>query len=461
MTYNLAFYQTYINKLKGFSEINWVENYLNLKRKPNFWTILEYGEIASSRQRSSHEIRYSKMIRWLFDANENHNLGNVFATKLLKRIDNETSYQLDIEKNNQIKSIAESLADIDIFYSDLNQNVCLAIELKQFTIEHESTGYDSQLDKYEDAVKDFITKNGRNIRPYYVYLTPLKENPTNENWQAVGYKEIIEIISEVNEEYLSKSTDVYASDIEKIIADFKEDLQRSIDILDKDTSYIREEFSKEELDFTVLLNQEIIGEIESGHIDQLKAIIVDHTINLEELIFLINDYIYNQDHTPNDGVRLLIRKIYQYLAETSNIDLNLQRTYKEKERFAKIKPDIIEKYNLNVSKIELTGGKGQGIHLLNEENNRSIYFSGDSKGRFPNTKLQLLAYNERTEKGKKPVLEMSDKMRGGLFTADYDLVEAEKIYLNKNKDEVEIRDLAELMDNYLLEAIKDLDVRLS
>lgn len=215
MTYNLEFYQTYVEKLKGFSQINWVKNYLDLKLRPNFWTILEYGQIASSRQRSSHEIRYSKMIRWLFDANENHNLGNVFATKLLTRIDHQTSYQLDLEKNNQIKSIAESLEDIDIFYSDLNQNVCLAIELKQFTTEHESTGYDSQLDKYEDAVKSFITKKGKSITPYYVYLTPLKEQPTNPNWHAVGYQELIEIITEVNEEYLSESTAVYASDIKK------------------------------------------------------------------------------------------------------------------------------------------------------------------------------------------------------------------------------------------------------
>ena len=461
MTYNLEFYQTYVEKLKGFSQINWVKNYLDLKLRPNFWTILEYGQIASSRQRSSHEIRYSKMIRWLFDANENHNLGNVFATKLLTRIDHQTSYQLDLEKNNQIKSIAESLEDIDIFYSDLNQNVCLAIELKQFTTEHESTGYDSQLDKYEDAVKSFITKKGKTITPYYVYLTPLKEQPTNPNWHAVGYQELIEIITEVNEEYLSESTAVYASDIKKIIEDFKDDLQRSIDVLKKDTSYIMKNYSKEELDFTVLLDQEIIGEVETAHIDSLKAIVGDSEKDLEELIFLINEYIYNQDHTPNDGVRLLIRKIYQYLAEAPKVDLNLDREYKKAERFAKIKPEIIERYNLNVSKIELTGGKGQGIHLLNEEENRSIYFSGDSKGKFPNTKLQLLAYNERTEKGKKPVLEMSDKMRGGLYTADYKLIETDQIYLNKTKAEVEMRSLTELMENDLFEAIKDLNAHLN
>lgn len=226
------------------------------------------------------------------------------------------------------------------------------------------------MDKYEDAVKSFITKKGKSITPYYVYLTPLKEQPTNPNWYAVGYQELIEIITEVNEEYLSESTAVYASDIKKIIEDFKDDLQRSIDVLKKDASYIMNNFSKEELDFTVLLDQEIIGEVETAHINSLKAIVGDSEADLEELIFLINEYIYNQDHTPNDGVRLLIRKIYHYLAEAPKVDLNLDLEYKKAERFAKIKPEIIERYNLNVSKIELTGGKGQGIHLLNEDNSQ-------------------------------------------------------------------------------------------
>ncbi|NLJ94153.1 MAG: PD-(D/E)XK nuclease family protein [Clostridiaceae bacterium] len=461
MTYNSRFYQDYLEKLQGFKQVNWVKNYLDLKSRPNFWTILEYGQIASSRQRSSHEIRYSKMIRWLFDANENHNLGNVFATKLIKRIDNQSNYQLDLAKNKQIKAIAESLEDIDIFYSDLNQEVCLAIELKQFTTEHESTGFDSQLDKYEEAVKSYINKKGKNIKPFYVYLTPLKEQPTNPNWYAVGYQELIEIITEVNDEYLVNSSDIYAADIIKIITDFKDDLQRSMDVLQKDTSYVTKNFSKEELDFTILLNQEIMGEEETEHMNKLKALAGDSETDLEELVFLINEYIYNQDHTPNDGVRLLIRKLYQYLAEEPKVDLNLDRKYRKEERFAKIKPEIIRQYNLNFSKIELTGGKGQGIHLLTEDESRSIYFSGDSKGRFPNTRLQLLAYSDRTDRGKKPVLTMSDKLSGGLYTADYNLVENDQIYRNLSKDEVEIKSIADLIKNDLFEAIKDLNTHLN
>ncbi|BAM47009.1 hypothetical protein AXY_08770 [Amphibacillus xylanus NBRC 15112] len=51
-------------------------------------------------------------------------------------------------------------------------------------------------------------------------------------------------------------------------------------------------------------------------------------------------------------------------------------------------------------------------------------------------------------------------MRGGLYTADYKLVETDQIYL-KTKAEVEMRSLTELMENDLFEAIKDLNAHLN
>ena len=86
MTLKEKKYENYLEKLHEFKEIDWVKNYIDLKKKPNFWTILEFGQIEGSKQKSSHEIRYSKMLRWLLDANENHNLGNTFAVELLKVI---------------------------------------------------------------------------------------------------------------------------------------------------------------------------------------------------------------------------------------------------------------------------------------------------------------------------------------------------------------------------------------
>ena len=47
MTYNSRFYQDYLEKLQGFKQVNWVKNYLDLKSRPNFWTILEYGQVLA------------------------------------------------------------------------------------------------------------------------------------------------------------------------------------------------------------------------------------------------------------------------------------------------------------------------------------------------------------------------------------------------------------------------------
>src|SRR5690625_4728544 len=147
MTYTLTDYQNFLDKVQDIQALDWVKNHLHLKEKPNFWTILEYGEYRGSQERSAHETRSSRMIRWLMDANETHHLGNIFAQKLLQLIG--VDYEYSPDRNKLIKATAEDM-DIDIFYKDLSQKICLAIELKQYAKEGQTTGFDSQLDKYEE-----------------------------------------------------------------------------------------------------------------------------------------------------------------------------------------------------------------------------------------------------------------------------------------------------------------------
>ena len=115
MTFQTEDYIEYLEKVNGLKKIDWVQNYLNLKKKPNFWTILEYGEIASANQKSSHEIRYSKMLRWLLDANENHNLGNIFAHELIKKIAEHAYLQ------SRFYSFSEALNVVNINIDELDK----------------------------------------------------------------------------------------------------------------------------------------------------------------------------------------------------------------------------------------------------------------------------------------------------------------------------------------------------
>lgn len=60
MNYDEQFYQEYLTKVKKFAETEWVKDYFNIQKRPNFWSILEYGEYNSKEnQKSSYEIRKS------------------------------------------------------------------------------------------------------------------------------------------------------------------------------------------------------------------------------------------------------------------------------------------------------------------------------------------------------------------------------------------------------------------
>ncbi len=446
MTYHAKDYKKYIKKLQDFKKIDWIKNHLDLIKKPNFWTILEYGESKGSQDRSAHETRSSRMLRWLVDANETHNLGNIFAHKLIELIGGD--YPFHPEKNKAIKSTAEDM-DIDVLYTDLSQNMCLAIEVKQYAKEGKTTGFDSQLDKYEALVKKRISQLSQDIQPYYIYLTPLKEEPSNKNWHPVSYEEMINIIHHVFAEYLAELGDQYVEDTKKIISDFKDDLQRSIDFLQKDHQYIREALTDKEIELTLDLAEEIQHETNAKHLDQLLALDEEKDSDIKDLILIIKDYTKAQiqNHSPNDAVRILMRKIYNYLSADKKVDTDFLRKYNVRETITPIKTELIEKYNLDYDSIELTRGKGQGLYLYHKDNTYRIYLSGDSHGHFPNDGIQLL-----TDPGK-AILDLSKHVANRQFNVQNELILEDRISYRAGGD----IDLDTLMEEHIMQAIKELN----
>lgn len=446
MTYCEKDYKEYLEKLEEFKGINWINNHLQLMKKPNFWSILEYGEKSKSNERSAHEIRSSKMLRWLLDANENHNLGNIFAHKLMKLIGED--YALQPLKNKAIKTTSEE-TDIDVLYKDLSQNICIVIELKQFAKEGASTGYASQLNKYEDLVKENIIQHNPNIRPHYIYLTPLKDEPSNSNWHAVSYHQLINIIEQILNETLVASTEQYAADTKKVISDFKEDLQRTVDYLQKDHSYIRETLTDKEKELTLTLAEEIQHETDSKYLNELLAYQQNEDEDLQNLVLIIKDYTKAQlqNHDPNDAVRILIRKIYNYFSADRTLDTENLQSYKAGKTLSPIKEELIHKYQLQFDKIELTTKAGQGVYLYHKDKKYRIYLSGDSRGCFPNDSVQLLTYD------KEKVIQKSKKMKKNQFN-----IQIEDIVNNKIgcKAGGEI-DFETLVKDYLIPAIEELN----
>ncbi len=72
-----------INKLRlGNDNLKYQVNKLVYNGTPNFWDIIEYGTSKNGMDRSAHETRYSRMIRWLMDPGENHNQGIFFCKSI-------------------------------------------------------------------------------------------------------------------------------------------------------------------------------------------------------------------------------------------------------------------------------------------------------------------------------------------------------------------------------------------
>ncbi|MGM8212223.1 PD-(D/E)XK nuclease family protein [Virgibacillus sp. W0430] len=442
MTYQLKDYKNYLKKLEMIKEYDWVQKFLELKEKPNFWTIIEYGRVKSSQERSAHETRYSKMIRWLLDPNETHNLGNIFAHKILDLVAGELKH--DPDKNKAV-NVTNEFMNIDVFYKDFLQNICIAIEVKQFDKERISEEGISQLDNYEESLEEWIKEGNKELRPYYIFLTPLKDVPSNDRWHAVGYVELIQIIDKVYEEYILKSDDRYIEDTKKIMMDFKDDLERTMYLEMKDRGINILSLNEEKL--TKDLAREIQSETDSEHLDKLMELAQDEIPVLEQVILMIDEYIARQDRTPNVAVQLLLRKIYNYLSDGMQLNTDEIVEYKNSEEtIVPLKKNLIEKYTLELSHIRLTADKGQGLYLTHKEGKYEIYFSGAAGGNFPNDYIHL-----RPPKGFKRTTARAVKK--DQFNVDKNLILENKI-TDRNGHVI---DLEQLMEEYVLKGIKELD----
>lgn len=99
-----------------------------------------------------------------------------------------------------------------------------------------------------------------------------------------------------------------------------------------------------------------------------------------------------QNHSPNEDVQFVIRKLFNTLVNTNHFDL-LKPEYfgkeKKEEREMPISLDFIKianEYNI----VRLTQGKGQGLNIYSQNNkSNSIYISGDTYGNINNDGIQI------------------------------------------------------------------------
>ena len=443
MEYTDNDYRSYIGKIKRINKLDWIQHHQRLKSKPNFWAILEYGEERNTRSKSAHETRSSRMIRWLMDPNETHGLGNIFVHKLMQRLGIEYNYSA--EKNPLITATAEYM-DMDIYYKDLSQSMCIAIELKQYAKEGKSTGYESQLDKYEDLVTQDIEESKPVITPTYIFLTPLKDAPSNDAWYSLGYQEFIDIIDNVYTDKIRDSKVPYIEDTEKIIIDFRDDMQQTLEYLKKDNSFIANSLTEKEKQLTLAIAEDVEHGKQSSHLNRLIEMNTDASLDVKDIIIIMKDYIMVRNSAPNSGVRILMRKLYNYLSSGDDISTDPEVHEKAVTTPTPIKEQLINKYNLSYNKVQLTQRKGQGIFLCHKDKPYKIYLSGDTYGNFPNAGIQLLTIPENT------IADRSKQVITNQFHVDDAIIRENKVY---DKDgEVS---LDTLVEQFIMGAVVELD----
>lgn len=412
-------YLEFIKQFRNNEDNKWVENRLELQRKPNFWTILEYGEKSVK----SYETRMARMFRWLLDPNETHGLGNIFAYKLFVheaediKKGEKSNYTYIPGENPNVQATAEEKR-IDLLYRDFSQNVIVAIELKQYAEEGES-----QLKNYEEVVEKMIA--GKPIKPYYFYLTPLGKDSTRDRWIPISYGTFIEFIEQVEVEAMATSDIPYIEDTRKIVADFKDDLQRSIDIISvtANRAVLNDNISQDYIKLTRDLAKKILHNEKSQHLKRLSEINEDGLADLEGIILILNDALAAQNHTPHVGVQMLTRKIYNYFSDGDVLPTapDAIEKYKVNKQVDTIKHACVED-GLPFSKIKITKDKGQGLYLYHDQFPYRIYISGDAYGHFPNHGVQLLPLTEKN--GKKKSI---SRMNGEMFLLDEMLMLQDKL----------------------------------
>lgn len=175
-----------------------------------------------------NEIRHSYVLKWLLDPKENHGLGDAVTKSLINHL---VSTEPDRYGNNAFDllmmdcsdfSVQREMHNIDLFLYSESKSVIIIIENKIGSREHASTGFDSQLDKYkmyiEDTYKDIKTK-------IYVYLTPQKETPSDEEtWQCLSYSDIVEMIEEIYEDNQDRLSSYVKALIQNYITIIRRDI---------------------------------------------------------------------------------------------------------------------------------------------------------------------------------------------------------------------------------------------
>lgn len=145
---------------------------------------------------SRTEIRYSNMLGWLLNPNENHGLGDAFLKGILQcLVENDSNGRYDVFHVLLMDlysfSVMREWKNIDILLTSSDEKTVIAIENKVGSHEHSN-----QLNRY----REILEKEYAGYNRLYVFLTPDGESPSDvENWDVLTYNNVVETLERVKE----------------------------------------------------------------------------------------------------------------------------------------------------------------------------------------------------------------------------------------------------------------------
>ena len=234
---------------------------------------------------SRTEIRHSSFLAYLLSPNESHKWQDKFFKSLLKTVIEENDRQNDsfdyfdlvLNDYNDLMIYREH-KNIDIFLVSENNKVVMAIENKIGASESKH-----QLNKYQN----YVDSHYRDYTKLFVFLTPERDEATNNNWYLLSYYEIIEI--------LERLIKIYGLDskINFLVDDYLNSLRRDV-IVDERL-------------------QKICNRIYSQHQEALDLIFENKPDNLSVMSELYSEAINNLEKegliisNPNHSGKSIIR----------------------------------------------------------------------------------------------------------------------------------------------------------
>lgn len=222
---------------------------------PNFWDIIDYGDQAG-------EIRYSKMIGWLLNPQENHGLGTAFAQRFVDAAFGEDAAPTI---SPRAKVLPREWRSIDVLLVDYDTagepTLTLVIENKTDSVEHPRSGLDvgqtvwynwvvrSDFASIEDAIARANLEKARETRlrrqlarwkkdqggytevpdegRHFVYLTPRADDvATDAEFKTLTYAQLELMLSQTADELAEAGR----ADAEKLVRDFHRSIHRRFNV---------------------------------------------------------------------------------------------------------------------------------------------------------------------------------------------------------------------------------------